>query len=157
MMSLPQVGEPAPPFELPNEQGEMVSLNDFKGKAFILYFYPKDDTPGCTKEACAFRDDYSAYERAAVEIVGVSADSPESHQKFKEKYDLPFTLLADEGKEICKRYGVLGKKKMFGKEFMGINRTTFVIDEEGKISHVFENVKPASHSQELLGALGIDS
>lgn len=156
-MSLPQVGEPAPPFELPNEQGEMVSLNDFKGKAFILYFYPKDDTPGCTKEACAFRDDYSAYERAAVEIVGVSADSPESHQKFKEKYDLPFTLLADEGKEICKRYGVLGKKKMFGKEFMGINRTTFVIDEEGKISHVFENVKPASHSQELLGALGIDS
>ena len=156
-MTTPTVGEPAPAFELPNEHGEMVSLKDLKGKDFVLYFYPKDDTPGCTKEACAFRDDYSAYEEAGVEIVGVSADSPESHQKFKEKYDLPFTLLADEDKEICKRYGVLGKKKMFGREFMGINRTTFVIDEEGKISHVFENVKPTSHSQELLDALGIDS
>ena len=154
-MPVPQVGDLAPDFKLPNENGEMVQLEDFRGVPLVLYFYPKDDTPGCTKEACALRDDFSAYEKAGVTILGVSADSSATHQKFKDKYDLPFSLLADEGHEVCEEYGVWGIKKIFGRESMGIKRTTFVIDAEGKISHVFENVKPASHSQELLEALDI--
>jgi peroxiredoxin Q/BCP len=152
-MALPKVGEPAPFFELPNENGEMVKLTDFQGAPLVLYFYPKDDTPGCTKEACALRDDYSAYQKAGVKILGVSADSPASHRKFKDKYDLPFSLLADEEHEICEAYGVWAKKKFRGREYMGIKRTTFIIDGEGNISHVFENVKPAGHSQELIEAL----
>lgn len=153
-MSLPTAGDPAPQFSLPNEDGDIVSLQDYKGSKLILYFYPKDDTPGCTKEACALRDDYSAYEEAGVSILGVSADSSRSHEKFITKYDLPFSLLADEDHEVCEAYGVWGKKKFRGREYMGIKRTTFIIDEQGKISHVFENVKPASHSQELLEAIG---
>ena len=153
-MSMPKPGDPAPSFELPNEEGEIVRLDDFKGSKLILYFYPKDDTPGCTKEACALRDDYSAYQEAGVSILGVSADSPKSHEKFIDKYNLPFSLLADEDNEVCEAYGVWGKKKFRGREYMGINRTTFIIDENGDISHVFENVKPASHSQELLEAIG---
>jgi peroxiredoxin Q/BCP len=152
-MALPKVGDPAPLFELPNEDGDLVRLTDYQGATLILYFYPKDDTPGCTKEACALRDDYSAYQETGVAILGVSADSPASHRKFKDKYDLPFSLLADEDHEVCEAYGVWDKKKFRGREYMGIKRTTFIIDAEGNISHVFKNVKPASHSQELIEAL----
>jgi peroxiredoxin Q/BCP len=140
----------APDFKLPDEKGIQRSLSDYRGKEIVLYFYPKDDTPGCTTEACSFRDDYSAYEKAGVVILGVSADSPQSHAKFKEKYHLPFTLLADENHEICEKYGVWAKKKMMGREFMGILRTTFLISKEGMIAKVYEGVKPAGHSQEIL-------
>jgi thioredoxin-dependent peroxiredoxin len=119
----------------------------------VLYFYPKDDTPGCTKEACAFRDDYSDYERAGVTILGVSPDSPKSHAKFKKKYDLPFTLLADEDHAVASQYGVWGPKQYMGRSYEGILRTTFLIDEHGRVKKVFENVKPAEHSQEILEAL----
>ncbi|HAY84434.1 MAG TPA: peroxiredoxin, partial [Chloroflexi bacterium] len=116
-------------------------------------FYPKDDTPGCTTEACNFRDDYSAYEDADVVILGVSADDEGSHLKFKEKFDLPFSLLADINKEVVNKYGVWGKKSMYGKEYEGIHRTTFLIDAEGKIASIFEKVKPSTHSEELLNEI----
>ena len=141
---------PAPDFTLPDENGVERSLADYRGKEVVLYFYPKDDTPGCTTEACNFRDDYSAYEKAGVVILGVSADSPASHAKFKEKYHLPFTLLSDEKHEVCEKYGVWGLKKMMGREYYGILRTTFVISSDGMIKKVFENVKPADHSREIL-------
>ena len=141
---------PAPDFTLPDENGVERSLADYRGKEVVLYFYPKDDTPGCTTEACNFRDDYSAYEKAGVGILGVSADSPASHAKFKEKYHLPFTLLSDEKHEVCEKYGVWGLKKMMGREYYGILRTTFVISSDGMIKKVFENVKPADHSREIL-------
>jgi thioredoxin-dependent peroxiredoxin len=148
-----KVGMQAPEFSLPDENGTLHSLSDYRGKVVVLYFYPKDDTSGCTTEACNFRDDYSAYEREDVVILGVSADDEHSHLKFKTKYDLPFTLLADTGKEIVNQYGVWGVKKMYGKEYMGIFRTTFIIDNNGKIAKIFENVKPASHSSEVLEAI----
>jgi peroxiredoxin Q/BCP len=148
-----KVGMQAPQFTLPDENGTPHSLSDYRGKIVVLYFYPKDDTSGCTTEACNFRDDYSAYEREDVVILGVSADDEQSHLKFKAKYDLPFTLLADTGKEVVNQYGVWGKKKMYGKEYMGIFRTTFIIDNNGKIAKIFENVKPASHSSEVLEAI----
>jgi len=119
----------------------------------VLYFYPKDDTPGCIKEACNFRDDFGAYEEAGVVILGVSPDSPKSHAKFKAKYDLPFTLLADIGHKVCQAYGVWGRKKMMGREFDGVLRTTFLIGKDGRILEVFENIKPAEHSPEILAAL----
>jgi peroxiredoxin Q/BCP len=146
-------GVAAPDFALPDETGTIRRLGDFAGKYLILYFYPEDDTPGCTKEACNFRDDYSAYERVGVTILGVSPDSPGSHAKFRSKYALPFSLLADEGHRLCDTYGVWGKKRNFGREYMGVLRTTFVIDPEGQIARVFESVKPAEHSAELLAAL----
>ena len=146
-------GGPAPEFALPDENGEMRSLSDYRGSPVVLYFYPKDDTPGCTKEACNFRDDYSAYEQAGVVILGVSPDTPKSHSKFKAKYNLPFTLLADEDHRVCDLYGVWGPKKFMGKEYTGVLRTTFLIGPEGKILRVFENVKPADHSAEILEAL----
>src|SRR5512143_1677458 len=144
---------PAPDFALPDDTGTTRRLSDFRGKPLILYFYPKDDTPGCTKEACNFRDDYSAYEKAGVTILGVSPDSVESHLKFKRKYALTFPLLADVGHKICSAYGVWGPKKMMGREYEGVLRTTFLIDGNGKISRVFENVRPAEHSGEVLAAL----
>jgi len=147
-------GVPAPEFELSDDMGNMRKLSEFRGKKVVLYFYPKDDTPGCTKEACNFRDDYSAYEQAGVIILGVSPDSVESHVKFKKKFQLQFPLLADEGHRICDLYGVWGPKKFAGKEYDGVLRTTFLIDGTGKISHVFENVRPPEHSAELLSALG---
>ena len=119
----------------------------------MLYFYPKDDTPGCTTEACKFRDDYSAYQEAGVVILGVSPDSPKSHAKFKAKYQLPFTLLADEDHKVCEMYGVWGRKKFMGREYDGVLRTTFLIGEDGVIKKVFEDVKPADHSAEVLAAL----
>ncbi len=146
-------GAPAPDFTLPDEKEMPRSLSDYKGQVVVLYFYPKDDTSGCTKEACAFRDDYSDYERAGVTILGVSPDSPKSHAKFKEKYGLPFTLLADEDHSVADLYGVWGPKKLMGRSYEGILRTTFLIDSDGKIRRVFENVKPAEHSQEILEAL----
>jgi thioredoxin-dependent peroxiredoxin len=146
-------GIPAPDFELPDETGTLQRLSDFRGKPVVLYFYPKDDTPGCTTEACNFRDDYSAYKKADVVILGVSPDTVKSHVKFKEKYSLPFPLLADADHKICELYGVWALKKLMGREYMGVLRTTFLIDEQGKIARVFEKVKPAEHSAELLAVL----
>jgi peroxiredoxin Q/BCP len=146
-------GIPAPDFELPDETGTLRRLSDFRGKPVVLYFYPKDDTPGCTTEACNFRDDYSAYQKADVVILGVSPDTVKSHVKFKEKHGLPFPLLADEDHKVCELYDVWALKKFMGREYMGVLRTTFLIDEAGKIVRVFEKVKPAEHSNELLAVL----
>jgi len=146
-------GTPAPDFTLPDENGDEHKLSDYLGGHVLLYFYPKDDTPGCTKEACNFRDDYSQYQDAAVTILGVSPDTSESHLKFKEKYQLPFTLLADVDQEVCELYGVWGPKKSFGKEYEGVHRTTYLIDPEGKIQQVFKKVSPAKHSAEVLALL----
>lgn len=143
----------APDFELKDETGQARKLSDYRGKDVVLYFYPKDDTSGCTTEACNFRDDYSMYEKAGVVILGVSPDSPESHAKFKAKYHLPFTLLADEEHKVCELFGVWGKKKMYGREYEGVYRTTYLISKDGTILKVFENVKPADHSAEILASL----
>jgi thioredoxin-dependent peroxiredoxin len=148
-----QPGAQAPTFNLLDETSTSRSLADYSGHALVLYFYPKDDTPGCTKEACSFRDDYSAYDQAAVVILGVSPDSPASHARFKEKYHLPFTLLSDTGHKVCDLYGVWGPKKLMGRAYEGVLRTTFLVDADGKVIKVFENVKPAEHSAEILEAL----
>lgn len=146
-------GTLAPDFVLPDETGTLRRLSDYRGRPVVLYFYPKDDTPGCTTEACEFRDDYSAYTDADVVILGVSPDSVASHSKFKQKYNLPFPLLSDEGHKVCELYGVWGKKKFMGREYEGVLRTTFLIDAQGRIARVFENVKPAGHSREVLEAI----
>ncbi len=146
-------GIPAPEFELPDETGAVHRLSDYRNKNILLYFYPKDDTPGCTTEACNFRDDYSAYLKADVVILGVSPDSPASHAKFKAKFDLPFHLLADEEHKVCEQYGVWGLKKYMGREYEGVIRTTYLIDGNGKIKRVYEKVKPAEHSAEILADL----
>jgi thioredoxin-dependent peroxiredoxin len=153
-MPLP-AGIPAPDFELLDDTNTPRKLSNFRGRKVILYFYPEDDTPGCTKEACHFRDDYSAYEKVGVAILGVSPDTVESHVKFKKKYQLPFPLLADIGHKVCDLYGVWGPKNFIGKEYEGVLRTTFLIDENGNIVRVFEKVRPAEHSGELLSALGV--
>lgn len=150
-------GIPAPDFELLDDTNAPRKLSEYRGQNVILYFYPKDDTPGCTKEACNFRDDYSAYEKGGVAILGVSPDTVESHVKFKKKFQLQFPLLADEGHKVCDLYAVWGPKKFLGKEYEGVLRTTFLIDENGNIIKVFENVRPAEHSTELLEALGAAS
>ena len=151
------VGVPAPEFELSDDTNKPRKLSEFRGKPIILYFYPEDDTPGCTKEACNFRDDYSAYQKAGVQILGVSPDTVASHIKFKEKYQLPFPLLADIGHKVCDLYQVWGPKQIRGRTYDGVQRTTYLIDASGKISHVFEKVRPAEHSKELLGALGVSN
>jgi peroxiredoxin Q/BCP len=143
----------APDFELLDENGIPHKLSDYAGAPLVLYFYPKDDTPGCTKEACNFRDDYSAFEKANTKILGVSTDSVKSHKKFKEKYHLPFPLLSYPDQKVVEQYGVWTEKQMMGKKFMGIARTTYLIDKNGKIARVFEGVKPAEHSREVLDAL----
>jgi peroxiredoxin Q/BCP len=135
---------------LQNAEGELIKLSDFLGKPFLIYFYPKDDTPGCTTEACNFRDDFSQYQALGVDIIGISPDSIKSHQKFSEKYDLPFVLLSDQDHKVAEAYGVWGKKKLMGKEYDGVLRTTFLVGSDGKIVKVFEGVKPAQHSQEVL-------
>jgi peroxiredoxin Q/BCP len=150
---LPKINDAAPAFSLPDEDGKIHKLEDFRGKKLLLYFYPKDDTSGCTLEACNFRDDYSEYVKADITILGVSPDSQQSHQKFKGKNNLPFPLLADEGHIVCEKYGVWGRKKMMGNEYDGVFRTTFLIDENSKILNVFENVKPADHSKEILATI----
>lgn len=148
-------GIPAPEFEMLDDTNTLRKLSDYRGKHVVLYFYPKDDTPGCTKEACHFRDDYSAYENAGVVILGVSPDDVESHVKFKKKFQLQFPLLADDEHKVCDAYGVWGPKKFMGKEYDGVLRTTFLIDAEGNVKHVYENVRPAEHSAELLAELGL--
>lgn len=146
-------GIPAPDFELPDDANAPRRLSSFRGKPVILYFYPKDDTPGCTKEACNFRDDYSVYEKEDVTILGVSPDTSRSHAKFKTKYQLPFPLLADADHKVCEQYAVWGPKKFMGREYEGVLRTTYLIDAQGKIARVFENVRPAEHSAEVLDAV----
>ena len=153
-MPLPE-GIPAPDFELQDDTNTPRKLSDFRGKNVVLYFYPEDDTPGCTKEACNFRDDYSAYEKANVVILGVSPNDVKSHVKFKKKFGLPFPLLADIGHKVCDLYGVWGPKKFMGREYEGVLRTTFLINENGKIVKVFEKVRPAEHSIEVLSALAL--
>lgn len=153
-MSKIKVGEAAPAFSGLTTEGDPVTLADFAGQKLVLYFYPKDDTPGCTTEACNFRDDYSSYENSNVVILGVSPDSPSSHKKFKEKYQLPFTLLSDVKHEVCELYKVWGLKKNFGKEYDGVHRTTYLISPEGLIQEVFLNVSPANHSAEVLEIIG---
>ena len=143
----------APDFELPDESGQIHKLSDYKGKPVVLYFYPKDDTSGCTTEACEFRDDYHIYKESGVEILGISPDLEKSHDKFKKKYELPFTLLADEGHKVCELFGVWAKKNMYGREYFGVKRTTFLIDKTGKVKEIFKNVKPKGHSKQILEAL----
>jgi peroxiredoxin Q/BCP len=152
-MAMPKAGEKAPDFTLTSDAGKAVQLAGQRGHPVVLYFYPKDDTPGCTKEACGLRDDYAEYEKAGVTVFGVSPDTVASHVKFKEKYHLPFALLADEGHAVCDAYGAWGPKKFAGREYMGVLRTTFLIGADGRILRVFENVKPEGHSGEILAAL----
>lgn len=139
-----------PEFSLPDQEGKMHALEDYVGKWVALYFYPKDDTPGCTVEACSFRDNYARLRRAGIVVLGVSVDPVRKHAKFAEKYSLPFTLLSDEEKTVVEQYGVWGKKKFMGREYMGAMRTTFLIDPVGKIVKIYENVKPDAHAEEIL-------
>ena len=145
-------GSTAPAFKTKDAKGETVSLKDFRGQKVVLYFYPKDDTPGCTKEACSFRDAFSQFKKRGIAVLGVSPDSEASHKKFETKYKLPFTLLADTDRSIAETYGVWGEKKFMGRTYMGVNRTTFLIDEKGKIKKIFEKVKPEDHASEVLEA-----
>jgi peroxiredoxin Q/BCP len=149
-MSLTE-GMPAPPFEGVDQNGNTIRLQDLRGRKVILYFYPKDDTPGCTKEACNLRDNYAALQEAGYTIIGVSADTIESHKKFAEKYNLPFSLLADPEKKIISAYQAWGKKKLYGKEYEGTLRITYLIDENGIISRIIKNVKPEQHASQILG------
>lgn len=140
----------APAFILPDQEGREHALKDSLGKWVALYFYPKDDTPGCTVEACSFRDNYSRLKRTGIVVLGVSTDTVRKHAKFVEKYSLPFTLLSDEEKTVVEKYGVWGKKKFMGREYMGTMRTTFLIDPTGEIAKIYENVKPDAHAEEIL-------
>ncbi len=146
-------GKKAPDFTLPDQDGNKLKLSDLKGKYVVLYFYPKDDTPGCTKEACNFRDTFPKFSNVDAVILGVSPDSVASHKKFAEKYKLPFRLLADEDKKVIEKYGVWKEKSMYGKKYMGVERTTFIIDPEGKIKKIFSKVKVDNHHKEVLEAL----
>ena len=150
-------GKPAPDFELPTDNGETIKLSDLRGKPVVLYFYPKDDTPGCTTQACGIRDAYGEFERAGAVVLGVSPDNEKSHVKFKDKYELPFTLLADTQHSVAEQYGVWGEKSFAGKKYMGVNRSTFVIDADGNVKRVMRDVKPANHADDVLEALGSDS
>ena len=152
-MTTIKIGDTAPDFRSTNENGEKISLQDFKGKKIVLYFYPKDNTSGCTQEACDFRDNFARIKKAGAVVLGVSPDSEKSHTNFKEKYELPFTLVVDTDKAICEAYGVWQEKSMYGRKYMGVVRTTFIINEKGKITHIFEKVKVAGHVESVLGAL----
>jgi peroxiredoxin Q/BCP len=147
-------GQPAPDFELTSDSGETVKLSALRGKPVVLYFYPKDDTPGCTAQACGIRDAYGEFEQAGAVVLGVSPDSETSHVKFKEKYGLPFTLLADADHTVSELYGVWGEKKFAGKKYMGVSRSTFVIAADGTVSKIMHDVKPATHADDVLAALG---
>jgi peroxiredoxin Q/BCP len=147
-------GQPAPDFELPTDSGETVKLSDLRGKPVVLYFYPKDNTPGCTTQACGIRDAYGEFERAGAVVLGVSPDDERSHVKFKDKYELPFTLLADTEHSVAEQYGVWGEKSFAGKKYMGVNRSTFVIDADGTVKRVLRDVKPKEHADDVLEALG---
>jgi thioredoxin-dependent peroxiredoxin len=145
-----EAGQLAPDFTLLDQRGEPVTLSQLRGTPVVLYFYPKDDTPGCTKEACAFSDARTEYEKAGAKVIGVSPDSVTSHQKFADKYGLSFTLVADPEKEVCKSYGIWKEKNMYGKKAMGVERTTFVIDHNGVVRKVFPKVKVDGHSDAVL-------
>jgi thioredoxin-dependent peroxiredoxin len=146
-------GRQAPDFELTSDSGERVRLSQFRGKPVVLYFYPRDDTPGCTAQACGIRDSYDDFEQRGVVVLGVSPDEETSHVKFKQKYGLPFTLLADPEHEVSEQYGVWGEKKYMGKTYWGVQRSTFLIDEEGRIAKVMRRVKPDTHVEQVLAAL----
>ncbi len=146
-------GKPAPDFELKSDSGDTVKLSGLRGKPVVLYFYPKDDTPGCTTQACGIRDAYGEFERAGAVVLGVSPDDESSHVKFRNKYELPFTLLADTDHAVAEQYGVWGEKKYMGKAYMGVNRSTFVIDADGNVKKVMHDVKPATHADDVLSAL----
>jgi peroxiredoxin Q/BCP len=146
-------GKPAPDFELASDSGEKVKLSDYRGRPVVLYFYPKDDTPGCTKEACGFRDEYASFQERGAVILGVSPDDEAAHVAFKEKYQLPFLLLADPEHEAAEAYGVWVERNFAGKKYMGIKRSTFVIDEEGKVAKAMYGVKPDGHPAKVLEAL----
>ena len=146
-------GQEAPDFELTSDAGERVRLSQFRGKPVVLYFYPKDDTPGCTAQACGIRDTYEDFEQQGAVVLGVSPDDESSHVKFKQKYGLPFTLLADPDHEVADKYGVWGEQKYMGKTYWGVERSTFLIDEEGRIAKIMRRVKPDTHADRVLAAL----
>ncbi len=152
-MSELTVGAPAPAFTAPDQSGKTVSLHALKGKTVVLYFYPKDDTPGCTTEACSFRDEFSKFKEKGVVVLGISPDDVDSHTKFAEKFHLPFQLLSDAGHKIAEDYQVWVEKSMYGKKYMGVERSTFVIDPAGKLGAIYRKVKPAEHTAELLAGL----
>lgn len=152
-MNLAQVGKKAPSFSLPDQNGKKHKLSEYKGKYILLYFYPKDDTPGCTKEACSLRDNFPAFKKLGITVFGVSADNEKSHKKFEQKYDLPFTLLSDVDHTVAEAYGAWGLKKFMGREYEGMHRVSFLINGEGKIAKVYEKVKPEVHAEEVLGDL----
>lgn len=145
-------GDKAPDFSAPDAEGKTISLKDLRGKKVVLYFYPKDDTPGCTKEACAFRDSFAKFKKRGIEVLGVSLDTKASHKKFAQKYDLHFRLLADTNRAISEAYGTYGEKKFMGRTYMGNHRMTFLIDENAKIKRIFSKVKPEDHAEEVLDA-----
>ena len=147
-------GQPAPDFTLPSDTGESVTLSSLRNRSVVLYFYPKDDTPGCTTQACGIRDAWGDFERAGAVVLGVSPDDEKSHEKFKQKFELPFTLLADTDHEVADAYGVWGEKTYAGKTYMGVLRSTFVIDGDGNVARIFRDVKPAEHADQVLEALG---
>ena len=147
------IGDKAPAFNLPDQHGVKHALKDYAGSWVLLYFYPKDDTPGCTKEACSFRDNLPSFKKLDVQVFGASVDPVKKHAKFAEKYELPFTLLADEEKTLVNDYGVWAKKKFLGREYMGILRMSFLIDPKGKIAKIYEDVKPTEHVEEVLADL----
>lgn len=147
-------GQLAPDFTLPTDSGESLTLSSLRGQWVVLYAYPKDDTSGCTTEACEFRDLFPRFKKGKAVILGISPDSVKSHVKFKAKYELPFTLIADEEKVALQAYDIWKEKSMYGRKYMGVERTTFVIDPDGKIAKVFEKVKPAGHAEEVMAAIG---
>ena len=150
-----KIGQKAPAFTLPNQDGKIMRLADFKGKKVVLYFYPKDDTPGCTKESCAFRDGLDEIHDSGAVVLGVSGDSVDSHKKFAKKFNLNFPLLSDEKKTVLQAYGVWKEKSLYGRKFMGIERTTFIIDEQGKLDDIFQKVKVDGHLEEVLAELDV--
>jgi len=150
MTTIQKEGQKAPEFTAKDQDGNELSLRDFIGRKVVLYFYPKDDTPGCTKEACAFRDNFPNFKKIDAVVLGVSVDGQKAHRKFADKFELPFTLLVDDEKKIVEAYGVWGLKKFMGKEYMGTNRVTYLIDEQGVIEKVWPKVKPETHAAEVL-------
>jgi len=148
-----EIGKKAPDFTLTDQAGKKHKLSDYLGRPVVLYFYPKDDTPGCTKEACSFRDASVEYKKAGVEVLGISVDSEESHKKFVNKYNLPFTLLSDKDKKVVEKYGVWVEKNMYGKKYFGTARKTFLLDETGIVKYIFDKVKPENHAKDVLKKL----
>lgn len=145
-----EVGQQAPDFESKDQDGNTIKLSDYKGKKVVLYFYPKDNTPGCTAQACDLRDNYEVLQKAGYEVIGISSDSGKSHQKFIQKFDLPFTLLADEDKSVHEKFGTWVEKSMYGKTYMGTARTTFIIDENGIIAEIIDKVKTKEHTNQII-------